>query len=61
MYKCENLTQLLVTLKTKEDIIQFLSDRKRSVNAALRKNPSPDLAIELNFINALQQEFAKET
>lgn len=56
MYKCNNLTQMLVALKTKKDMIQFLSDRERSVRAALRDNPSPELTSELKLIQSLQEE-----
>ena len=60
MYKCNNLTQVLVALKTKEDMIQFLSDRKRAIQAALRENPSPELTIELELIKSFQEEFKKD-
>ena len=60
MIKCNNLTQVLVALKTKKDMIQFLSDRKRSIQAALRENPSTELAIELELVNALEEEFQKD-
>jgi len=56
MYKCTNLTQVLVSLSTKKDMVQFLSDRERSVRAKLRENPSPALTGELKLIKSLQKE-----
>lgn len=58
MYKCQNLTQVIVALKTKKDMIQFLSDRERSVRKSLRENPSTELAEELALIQDLRKAIA---
>ena len=69
IYQCQNLTACVVALKSKADMLCFLTNRERSVQAKMRKaiaagirdtHPTATKLIdEMRLINALRKSISK--
>lgn len=67
MYKCHNLTPMIITMTSKAQIRAFLKDRERSVRSKMWKGLAADvpsaellpLFEELTLILSLREEIAK--
>ena len=59
LYKCENLTGMIVTMSSKEQMLEFLQDRERSVRSKIRKGENyKPLTDELRLILDLRENLS---
>lgn len=58
LIKCENLTQCLVALKSKEDMIAFLADRTNALGKELTKLEKKPSLFSLIRVGEIQDELA---
>ena len=69
LVKCSNLTQCVVSLSSKAEMLEFLGDRSRSLGSEIEKlKPSlfnfqrlQEIEAELALILSLQKAIGKET